>query len=88
MSDPQEAFPSLRSSSDARLPVLSASEVALIRARTAFEAGRLSEALQRLDRVRPESPQRAAADALRTDIQQLLLASVRSSSSYQEAVRR
>jgi hypothetical protein len=51
------------------------SEVALIRARTAFGRGRLAEALRALDRVDVQSPARAQADALRVSIQQLLLAS-------------
>jgi hypothetical protein len=42
--------------------------------------GRLSEALRALDRVGLKSPDRPAADQLRVEIQQLLLASVRSSS--------
>jgi tetratricopeptide (TPR) repeat protein len=60
-----------------KLPVLSSSDVALVRARTLFDRGRLAEALQALDRVGPESPARGAADALRIQIQQLLLASSR-----------
>lgn len=71
----------------ARLTTMSSSEVALVRARTAFAAGRLSEALQKLDRIGPDSPERKAADDLRVEIQQLLLASVRPSSSA-EANRR
>jgi len=73
-----------------RLTVLSSSEVALVRARTAFERGRLSEALRVLDRVSLDSPERVAADQLRIEIQQLLTASVRSSSAtpLTEPVRR
>jgi hypothetical protein len=68
----------------------SASEVALIRARALVARGRLSEALQKLDGVAPGSPQRGEADQLRIEIQQLLLASVRSSSGSAptEAIRR
>jgi tetratricopeptide (TPR) repeat protein len=73
-----------------RLPVLSSSEVALVRARTAAEHGRLSEALVSLDRVPSDSPDRPIADQLRIEYQQLLMASARSSSSttLPEAVRR
>ena len=75
---------------DSRLPAPSASEVALVRARALFVRGRLSEALARLDGVAAASPERAAADQLRIEIQQLLLATVQSSSrsSPTEAIRR
>jgi len=63
------------------VPVLSSADVALVRARNLFGRGRLAEALQALDRVGPESPSRAAADSLRIEIQRLLLASGRESSS-------
>lgn len=68
-----------------KVPVLSSSEVALVRANTLFNRGRLAEALQALDRVGPDSPDRPAADQLRVEIQQLLLASVRPPSSGQPA---
>ncbi len=73
-----------------RLPVLSGSEVALVRARNAVARGRLSEALRELDRVGLDSADRPAADQLRIEIQQLLMASVRSSSvtTLTEPVRR
>jgi tetratricopeptide (TPR) repeat protein len=73
-----------------RLAVLSSSEVALIRARTAVAHQRLSEALLVLDRITADSPERPAADQLRIDIQQLLMASARNSSStpLTEPVRR
>jgi tetratricopeptide (TPR) repeat protein len=73
-----------------RMPVLSTSEVALVRARTAVARGRLSDALKELDRVSVDSPDRPAADQLRIDVQQLLMASVRSLSvtSVTERVRR
>ena len=73
-----------------RLPVPSASEVALVRARALFVRGRLSEALEKLGGVQPGSPERPAADQLRIEIQQLLLESVRSSSrrAPTEAIRR
>jgi hypothetical protein len=57
------------------LPVLSTSDVALVRARTFYGRGRLAEALQALDRVGVDSASRASADALRVEIQRLLLAS-------------
>jgi tetratricopeptide (TPR) repeat protein len=72
--------PALRSVSAPALPVLSRSEVAMIRARTAFSRGRLAEALQHLNGVEFDDPARPAADTLRIEIQQLLLASVRPSS--------
>lgn len=72
-----------------RLSTPSASEVALVRARALVARGRLAEALQKLDGVPPGSPERVEADSLRVEIQQLLLASVRSSGSVStEAVRR
>jgi len=57
------------------LPVLSTSDVALVRARTFYGRGRLAEALQALDRVGVESASRGPADELRVEIQRLLLAS-------------
>jgi tetratricopeptide (TPR) repeat protein len=72
-----------------KLPVLSSSEVALVRARTLFDRGRLAESLAALDRVMPDSPVRSAAEALRVEIQQLLLASARAPSGRQaESYRR
>ena len=53
---------------------LSSADVALVRARNLYSRGRLAEALQALDRVEPDSPARPAADELRIEIQQLLLA--------------
>jgi hypothetical protein len=54
-------------------PVLSTSEAALVRARTAFSGGRLAEALRDLERVSLDSPVRAEADQLRVRIQQTLV---------------
>jgi hypothetical protein len=73
-----------------RLTVLSSSEVALIRARAAFAGGRLSEAWRELERVSSDSPDRPAADQMRIEIQQLLLASARSASvtPHMESIRR
>lgn len=58
----------------APLPVLASGEVALVRARTLIEKGRLAEALRALERVNPDTAQRQAIDRMRADIQQLLLA--------------
>jgi tetratricopeptide (TPR) repeat protein len=55
-------------------PVLSSAEVALVRARRLYSGGRLAEALQALDQVGSENPARGRADALRVEIQELLLA--------------
>ncbi len=55
-------------------PAPSRAEVALVRARTLFSAGRLAEALRVLDTVNADAATRADADKLRIDIQQLLLA--------------
>jgi hypothetical protein len=76
--------------SSTHLPSPSASEVALVRARALVLRGRLSEALAKLDNVPVGSPERPAADELRIEIQQLLIASVQSSSrrSATEAIRR
>jgi len=57
------------------LTVPSSAEVAMIRARTLYSRGRLAEALQVLERVGSESPLRGSADAMKIEIQQLLLAS-------------
>jgi hypothetical protein len=57
------------------LPVLTSAEVALVRARTLFNRGRLAEALVALDRIGPDSTARPVADRLRIEIQGLLLAS-------------
>jgi tetratricopeptide (TPR) repeat protein len=72
-------------SAAAKLPVLSSSDVALVRARTLFDRGRLAEALQALDRIHPDSPQRSSGDDLRIEIQQLLLASGRKLSGSRAA---
>jgi hypothetical protein len=48
-------------------------EIALIRARTLYGKGRLAEALDVLDRVGPVTAQRAEVDALRVEIQGVLL---------------
>jgi tetratricopeptide (TPR) repeat protein len=62
------------SATTTRVPVLSSSDVALIRARNLYGRGRLAEALQALDRVSPSSPVRTEAEDLRVQIQQMLLA--------------
>ncbi|NQW05180.1 MAG: hypothetical protein HQ485_14325 [Acidobacteria bacterium] len=58
------------------VPVLTSADVALVRARTLYTRGRLSEALAALDvlgHVGAEQPGRVAADKLRVEIQRLLL---------------
>jgi tetratricopeptide (TPR) repeat protein len=60
----------------APLPILSSADVAVIRARTLYSRGRLTEALQALDRVPAESASRADADRLRAEIERLLLAAM------------
>ena len=87
--DVDRATPPAVTSGESRLPAPSSSEVALVRARALFLRGRLSEALARLDSVQPGSAERPAADQLRIEIQQLLIASVSSSrSTPTEAIRR
>jgi tetratricopeptide (TPR) repeat protein len=54
-------------------PPLSASEVALIRARTAVGRGRFAEALRDLDRVSADSPMIEEADRMRAGIQKTLM---------------
>ena len=58
-------------------PTMTRGEIALVRARTLYARGRLAEALQVFDRVDANSAQRSAADALRMDIEHLLLAGAR-----------
>jgi tetratricopeptide (TPR) repeat protein len=70
----RERVPLSAASGDTSLPVLSASDVALVRARTLYSRGRLAEALQALDRV-AELANVPAANQLRVEIQQALLAS-------------
>jgi hypothetical protein len=59
------------------LPVPSASEVSLARARGWAGIGRLRDALAALDGIRPGDPLRPQADELRADIQRQLLAAAR-----------
>ncbi len=56
------------------VPVLTPAEVALVRAHALYSRGRLAEALKTLDRVKSEQVGRDESDALRVDIQRLLLA--------------
>lgn len=49
-------------------------DVALVRARTLFQRGRLADALVALDRVGVDDTRRGEADRLRVEIQRLLLA--------------
>jgi len=62
------------SAAPVKMPVLSSSDVAVIRARTLYGRGRLAEALQALDRVADDGPMRSEADGLRVEIQRLLMA--------------
>jgi thioesterase domain-containing protein len=48
-------------------------EVALVRARALYSRGRLAEALRILDEVAPRDPASSEADALRAEVQRLLL---------------
>jgi tetratricopeptide (TPR) repeat protein len=66
--------PLMSTAGDTVLPVLSTSDVALVRARTLYSRGRLAEALRVLDRVTDISGV-PAANQLRVEIQQALLAS-------------
>jgi hypothetical protein len=59
------------------LPVPSASEVSLARARAWSSNGRLRDALAALDAIRPGDPLRAQADELRARLQQQLLDAAR-----------
>ncbi len=65
----------------APLPVLGHADVALVRARTLFQRGRLADALLALDRVGVDDRRRTEADRLRVEIQRLLLAADRPRSS-------
>jgi len=68
-------------SPEAPLPVPSAAEVSLARARTWTGSGRLRDALTALDAIRPGDPLRPQADELRARIQQQLLDAGRASAS-------
>jgi hypothetical protein len=63
------------------VPILSSSEVALVRARTFYARGRLAEALVALERVDRQHPRRAEADKLRIEIQNVLLGASRGTGS-------
>ena len=65
----------------APLPVPSASEVSLARARSWSGIGRLRDALTALDAIRPGDPLRPQADELRAAIQRQLLAAARATAS-------
>ena len=66
-------------SPQAPLPVPSASEVSLARARSWTNSGRLRDALAALDRIRQGDPLRPQADELRAQIQRQLLDASRAS---------
>jgi tetratricopeptide (TPR) repeat protein len=77
---PWSPWPASRTSAvlpDAPLPVPSASEVSLARARAWSSIGRLRDALSALDAIRPGDPLRPQADDLRAEIQRQLLAAAR-----------
>ena len=59
---------------DEALPIVRASEAALLRARTLHADGKLHDALRALERVGIGDPARADADRLRADIQRDLFA--------------
>jgi hypothetical protein len=59
--------------SDEPLPVPSASDVRIARARAQYDRGHLREALAEIDAVPPGDPRSAEADALKADIQHKLL---------------
>lgn len=69
--------PSTLGIADEPVPVPSASEVWIARARALKDKGRLSEALAALDAIRHGDALEVQADALRADIQQKLLAAAR-----------
>lgn len=58
---------------DDPLPVPSASDVRIARARAQYERGHLREALTEIDAVPPGDPRSTEADALKADIQRKLL---------------
>jgi tetratricopeptide (TPR) repeat protein len=68
------AAPPTQAAFDDPLPVVRASETALVRAQELYSDGRLRDALRFLDRVDLADPLRADADRLRADIQRDLLA--------------
>lgn len=61
------------------LPIITTSEAALVRARAMHARGRLHDAAAALDVIAADDPLRREADLLLTEIQNTLLASVRSS---------
>jgi tetratricopeptide (TPR) repeat protein len=63
--------------SDEPLPIPSASEVWLARARAHYARGRLGDALDALEAIRPGDPLSVQADELRASIQSQLLAAAR-----------
>jgi tetratricopeptide (TPR) repeat protein len=73
LSDVQEAPAISQTPLAEPLPIVRASELALIRARSLYEGGRLRDALRTLDRVDPADPSAAEADRLRGEIQRDLL---------------
>jgi tetratricopeptide (TPR) repeat protein len=72
-----KASPAQASRTQEPLPVPSASEVSLARARAWMNSGRLHDALRALDEIRPGDALHGEADALRAEIQQRLLGASR-----------
>jgi len=64
------------------LPVMSPTDVALVRARTLYAHGRLAEALAALDRIDGGAISRPDADQLRAEIQTVLLGTRPRTQSY------
>jgi hypothetical protein len=69
------------------LPVARVSDRLLAQARALHAQGRYAEALRVLDSVDVADPQRAAADALRADIQRMVLAEIPTPDVTAEAAR-
>jgi tetratricopeptide (TPR) repeat protein len=68
----------------APIPVLGHADVALVRARTLFQRGRLADALLALDRVGVDDKRRPESDRLRVEIQRLLLAADRPRPAFRD----
>ena len=67
------AIPAIHPSDDGRLPLPTRGDMAMARARALVASGRLRDAMDALDRVRPTDVQKAEADRLRTEIQRQLI---------------
>lgn len=73
LSDVQEAPAVSQAPLAEPLPIVRASELAFVRARSLYQDGRLEEALRTLDRIDRADPLSTEADRLRSDIQRDLL---------------